>query len=445
MLYKTVSSEYDLPGHAYAELIDLDKIDEEPIVQGFYRKGYKKDHERLKYAKAYQASHPQEKILFSKAFDIDEESANKILAAMPSYNSTSNEVPLGIVVESYKIFQNNCSDYVNALFRLTGLPGLYSWYLTSKEAREIPGIVRGYIFAKMGPGDKEQIVKGNSKEEIAEKYNIDISLISKKESEGILVPELAMLQEVADMFSYVIARNPALVSSYAEAEYISESDYLHLGEAEKQADIGLKNSDDESFVETLGANIAISELIGNPENMAAYQEQCMQMAMQNIDEADRLIPGLGSDILTAAKATGVEYGELLASIMPSEANSSEAKKAAKEIAKDAEEILSTTFARADFGYNTNTSERGRTENQENPDNSPADTAEATVDFVNSILSASTISDSDIAGARQIVEATPPMDDMLANPDIQDFLSAFSIPDINNMMGQNFDPDEGQDA
>ena len=71
--------------------------------------------------------------------------------------------------------------------------------------------------------------------------------------------------------------------------------------------------------------------------------------------------------------------------------------------------------------------------------------EATVDFVNSILAASTISDSDIAGARQIVEATPPMDDMLANPDIQDFLSAFSIPDINNMMGQNFDPDEGQDA
>ena len=128
--------------------------------------------------------------------------------------------------------------------------------------------------------------------------------------------------------------------------------------------------------------------------------------------------------------------------MPSEANSSEAKKAAEEIAKDAEEILSTTFASADFGYNTNASERGRTEN---PDNSPADTAEATVDFVNSILAASTISDSDIAGARQIVEATPSMDDMLANPDIQDFLSAFSVPDINNMMGQNFDPDEGKDA
>jgi hypothetical protein len=260
-IYKPVLSEHDFPGHAYAELQGFTK---KPIVQGFHIDGYKKDHERLEYAKAYQASHPKEKILFSKAFDIDEDSANKILAAMPSHNGTINKVPLDIVVESYKLFQNNCSDYVNALFRLTGLPGLYSWHLTSKEEREIPGAVRGYIFAKMGPGDKEQIVKGNSKEEIAEKYNIDISLISKKEvSQGIPVPELALLQEVADMFSYVIAPNPALVSSYAEAEYASESDYSHLGAAEKQSLAASSNSDEEDS-ETPGANIAISELLGDP-------------------------------------------------------------------------------------------------------------------------------------------------------------------------------------
>ena len=156
---------------------------------------------------------------------------------------------------------------------------------------------------------------------------------------GILVPELAMLQEVADMFSYVIAPNPALVSSYAQAEYTSESDYLHLGESEKQADKESNNSDDESFAGTLGANTAINELISDPANMAAYQEQCMQMAMQNIEEADKIIPGLKPSILNSAIATGVEYGELLASIIPSEEGSEGDKKAAEDIAKDAEEIL----------------------------------------------------------------------------------------------------------
>jgi aminopeptidase-like protein len=69
------------------------QIDEESLVYGFhFAEKCKSDLKRLKYAKEYQAEHPEERILFSKAFLIDQDAADRIRVytekCHPSYRVT---------------------------------------------------------------------------------------------------------------------------------------------------------------------------------------------------------------------------------------------------------------------------------------------------------------------------------------------------------------------
>lgn len=114
--------------------------------------------------------------------------------------------------EQYKFFQNNCSDYVNSLFKLTGLPGRYPWYYTSDEIEEIPGMLRAYVRGTMGPGDKPQVVKGKSIDQIAEEYNVDPSMVSKWEGIGGLIDyEAFELNQLELENSFIIAPNPLVL------------------------------------------------------------------------------------------------------------------------------------------------------------------------------------------------------------------------------------------
>ena len=68
------------PGHAYVELKNLNK---EPgnntiSIWGFYREECRADIERLNNAQKYQAQHPDEQIVFSKAFLIDQDATDRI-------------------------------------------------------------------------------------------------------------------------------------------------------------------------------------------------------------------------------------------------------------------------------------------------------------------------------------------------------------------------------
>ena len=432
---KPFRSQIGFPGHAYVELTDLKKTSTNNTIGiwGFFPEGCSRDSERLQLAKTYQNQHPNDKILFSKAFLIDKAATDRIEAYASKCIFKPAELPVGDPEASYNFFINNCVDFVNRLFKLTGLPGLYSWHLTSEEIEQIPGIIRPHVIVKMGPGDNPQIVKGSSIEDVAAKYNIDPSLVTKKGlTQNIPIMEVSMLQEAADILSYVIAPNPLL--AFADAD--REAKYPAIEEITESAKAELEKNKEGATV-SLDGNAAINELLSDPTKLAAYQQQSMSLAMQGIEEADQLIPGLGSRLLSAASTSQDQYGDLLSSIFPSESEMQNANKDAAAIANDAQEILSSALASVNLPGHTSFSEIAADETQEKP------SAEAaTADFVNSILAASTISNSNREEAEQFVQGImPSTEDMFANPDMQDFLSAFSVPDMSNMMGQNFNPDE----
>ena len=217
---KPLSSEIGFPGHAYVELKYL--LTEETNVYGFYSEGCILDSQRMKRSSTYQIKHPDEKVLFSKVFIIDEDAVDRIrIYTKKCHPESKIELLEDDPEASYNLFINNCVDFVNRLFKLTGLPGLYSWYLTSEEVAQIPGIIRSYVTSKMAPGDKAQIVEGISIEEIAERYNIDTRLISEKESNPMPLDMDVNLIRGFSMYSvkyFLIAPNPLLVFAGSGAE-----------------------------------------------------------------------------------------------------------------------------------------------------------------------------------------------------------------------------------
>ena len=314
---KPLSSQMRFPGHAYVELKNLNK---EPSnntmgIWGFYREGCRADIERLNNAQKYQAQHPDEQIVFSKAFLIDQDATDRIeiYASRCLLGLNSVEIAEDNPEAAYNFFINNCTDFVNRLFKLTGLPGLYSWYLTSEEVSQIPGIIRPHVISKMAPGDKAQIVEGRSIEEIAERYNIDTQLISEKESNSMPLDMDVNLIKGFSMYSvkyFLIAPNPLLVFANSGAEMTYQDAKVLIENAKAELD-----AEKESHAGSLGGNAAIKNIFSNPAMLAAYQQQSMSFAMQGLSELDSTIPDLSDNILKAAMQSQAEYGDVLASMI----------------------------------------------------------------------------------------------------------------------------------
>ena len=308
---KPLSSQMRFPGHAYMELKNL--VDKGSKIYGFYRKGCQSDIERKKYAEDYQKEHLDEQILFSKAFLIDQDAADRIRVYTEKCHLDITELPDDDPEASYNLFFNNCVDFVNCLFKLTGLPGLYSWYLTSEEVSQIPGIIRPHVISKMAPGDKAQIVEGRSIEEIAERYNIDTQLISEKESNSMPLDMDVNLIKGFSMYSvkyFLIAPNPLLVFANSGAEMTYQDAKVLIENAKAELD-----AEKESHAGSLGGNAAIKNIFSNPAMLAAYQQQSMSFAMQGLSELGSTIPGLSDNILKAAMQSQAEYGDVLASMI----------------------------------------------------------------------------------------------------------------------------------
>jgi hypothetical protein len=164
----------------------------------------------------------------------------------------------------------------------------------------------------MGSGDKAQIVKGISKEEVAEKYNIDPDLISAKEPNYMpLDIDASCMKEFAmDSVKYfLIAPNPLLTFS----EFNKEVSYDDAKELINIAKIDLSKKPDDD----LGINNSIKNVLDNPVKILVCQQQSMSFAMQGLSELDSTIPGLGDNILKAAMQSQAEYGDVLASMIKS--------------------------------------------------------------------------------------------------------------------------------
>ncbi|PCI01067.1 MAG: hypothetical protein COB76_02195 [Alphaproteobacteria bacterium] len=432
-LIKPLLSQIGFPGHAYVE-IQREKSELSEIY-GFFPKGCKVNNARLDRAKEYQEQHPEERILFSKAFLINEDATDRIKA----YTLKCTPEPIEILEDdpetAYNLFFNNCTDFVNRLFKLTGFAGLYSWHLTTEESTQILGAIREHVIGKMKPGDMPQMVKGTSIEEVAARYNIDPDLISEKKSHYMpLDMDAASMQELATYFvRYFVATNPLLTpvsvdktGAQQEVQEAIESAKSEFVEQEKETSFG-------QFGVNQFMNQMLAELQSDPAKLAAYRQQSMSLTMQVLSEADAIIPGISDNILNSAYQSQAEYGDT--SIFPNSQEMHNANKEAQAIADGTNHMLSKALDQVDLREDASSSVTRETQ-QHKPVSSAS--VDSETDFISDLLALSTISGQSAREAEQIMHSSMgSMGNMFANQDMS-FLSGAFNPE---MMGQFFSTDE----
>lgn len=208
------------PGHVYLELkgndnsrvygvlsgVDLDLNDLKKTFNA-YQKYIIHGKERLELAREYERQNPNDKVLHSKTIEITEEQYLKGVILLDEYKQyLGQEIPS----EIYGLFGNNCTHFVNHVYRSIGLEGDYTRNYRESELNKINTKLTNTYKAVFGlhPGDKPLTVVGFSKEEVATKYNVDIAKVTRKEPiQGIPDMDAVMMQEIADQISFVIEPN----------------------------------------------------------------------------------------------------------------------------------------------------------------------------------------------------------------------------------------------
>ena len=186
---------------------------------------YKNEAKSIKDAKEYQEEHPNEKVFYVIEFDITKEQYEGAWNVMKKFEPyVGKNIPKEVLDGMYIILGNNCADFTNTVYRGTGLPGNFTDQMTTPQLDKIPGAVELYVktLGGFGIGDKSRTVLGKSVKEVAEKYNVPESRVSQREAiQGIPDADLAIEQDAANQFSFVIAPNPKLVASAASQEFLS--------------------------------------------------------------------------------------------------------------------------------------------------------------------------------------------------------------------------------
>ena len=205
-------------GHAIVELDD----GTESRARGLYPNNrYEDEAKSIKDAKEYQEQHPDEKVFYVIEFDLTKEQYEGAWNVMKKFEPyVGEEIPKEVLDGMYIILGNNCSDLVNTVYRGTGLPGNFTDKMTTPEVDQVPGLVALYVktLGGFGVGDKSRIVLGKSVKDVAEKYNVPEWRVSRKEAIPGVPYDLAIEQEAANQFTYVIGPNPKLVASPASEE-----------------------------------------------------------------------------------------------------------------------------------------------------------------------------------------------------------------------------------
>jgi len=185
--------------------------------------------------------------------------------------------------EIYSLFGNNCSHFVNHIYKSMGLEGDYTRSYRTSELNEINTKLTNAYKAVWGfyPGDKVLTVFGSSIEEVAKKYNVDISKVRKKEpTKGIPDMEVAMMQEACDQISFEIAPNLEL-SDHSNSDYKKEK--ANIQEDTKEVIINNPNK---------VINDKLEQLLSNPDQLKQYQQQSINDAFEGLKIGEKIIPGM---------------------------------------------------------------------------------------------------------------------------------------------------------
>jgi hypothetical protein len=148
---------------------------------------------------------------------------------------------------TYHLQSSNCVHEVQEVYQGSGRRGSFTDEYTSEElAQKMPGLTmsgigRAFMAGSFFPGDKPLTVLGTSVQEVAKKYDVDESRVSQREEITGVPYDLAIEQEAANQFTYVIGPNPLLVASAAseEEQKISIAKNTQSAETNDDENIGL--------------------------------------------------------------------------------------------------------------------------------------------------------------------------------------------------------------
>lgn len=218
---------------------------------------YEDEAESIELAKEYQEQYPDEKVFYVIEFDLTKEQYEGAWNVMKKFEPyVGKNIPKEVLGGMYIILGKNCADLTNTVYRGTGLPGNFTDQMTTPQLEKIPGAVQLYVktLGGFGIGDKSRTVLGKSVKDVAEKYNVPESRVSQRESiPGVTNADLAIEQEAANQFTFVIAPNPELVASAASEEEQINENFAQLAVTE-----------DEGLQEYMGLFEIIAKTIGSP-------------------------------------------------------------------------------------------------------------------------------------------------------------------------------------
>lgn len=280
------------PGHVYLEL----KGDDDSVVCGVlsgldsdlsnlkkaynsYQKYIIHGQERLTLAREYELQNPNDKVLHSKTIEITE---IQYLEGTVLLNDYEQYLGKKMPSEVYGLFGNNCAHFVNHVYKSMGLEGDYTRNYKTSELDQInTKLTNNYkAFFGLYPGDKPFTVFGSSIEEVAKKYNVDISKVRKKElSQGVPGMEAALLQEASDLMSYEVLPNEQLLDHLHDS---AEEEKLNLPE-----DKGIKINNPNQVI-----NKQLEDLLSNPTKLQQYQQESINDAFESLKIGEQIIPGM---------------------------------------------------------------------------------------------------------------------------------------------------------
>ena len=241
---------------------------------------YKDEAESIELAKEYQEQYPDEKVFYVIEFDLTKEQYEGAWNVMKKFEPyVGKNIPKEVLGGMYIILGKNCADLTNTVYRGTGLPGNFTDQMTTPQLEKIPGAVQLYVktLGGFGIGDKSRTVLGKSVKDVAEKYNVPESRVSQRESIPGVPYDLAIEQEAANQFTFVIAPNPKLVASAAsEVTQIDE----HLTQ--------LAVTEDEGLQEYMGLFEIIAKTIGSPIKLF-HSSKNTKILDCGVDEKGKLI------------------------------------------------------------------------------------------------------------------------------------------------------------